>query len=57
MVLNYVWISFFVVAFIVALIRTIFPQVEADHLILKTMVDGLFEAAESSVLNQRWPYL
>ncbi|MBP6624711.1 MAG: hypothetical protein KA198_06045 [Chitinophagaceae bacterium] len=55
MVLNYVWISFFVVAFIVALIRTIFPQVEADHLILKTMVDGLFDAAESSVMKVALP--
>lgn len=55
MVLNYVWISFFVVAFVVALIRTIFPQVEADHLILKTMVDGLFDAAESSVMKVALP--
>lgn len=55
MVLNYVWISFFVIAFLVALIKTLFPQVEADHVIFKTLVDGLFEAAENSVMKVALP--
>ena len=55
MVLNYVWIFFFVAAFVIAIIKTIFPQVDADHVIFKTLVDGLFDAAESSVMKVALP--
>jgi len=46
MVLNFLWIAFFLVAFVVALIRLIFNH-ETD--ILKKMMDGVFDTANSSV--------
>lgn len=62
MVLNYIWISFFVIAFIVALIRLlgyifrdtladVFGWVftEADVMVFKDMVDATFNMATTSV--------
>jgi spore maturation protein SpmA len=46
MALNLLWIIFFLVAFITALIRLIFF---GDTEIFKTMVDGVFDSAGSSV--------
>ena len=46
MALNLLWIIFFLVAFVVALIRLIFF---GDTEIFKTMVDGVFDSAGTSV--------
>ena len=52
MALNIVWISFIVIAFIIAVIKSIFF---GDTLIFKTLVDGLFDSAKSSVLDVAFP--
>jgi len=46
MALNLIWIIFFLIAFIVALIRLIFF---GDTEIFKTIIDGVFDSAGSSV--------
>ncbi len=45
MVLNILWISFFLLAFVVAFIRLLMGETE----IFKTMMDGVFNSANSSV--------
>lgn len=45
MVLNILWISFFLLAFVVAFIRLLMGETD----IFKTMMDGVFNAANSSV--------
>lgn len=45
MVLNYLWIAFFLVAFVVALIRLVMGDTE----IFKTLMDGVFNSAKTSV--------
>ena len=46
MALNLLWIIFFLLAFITALVRLIFF---GDTEIFKTMVDGVFDSAGTSV--------
>ncbi|PWT77925.1 MAG: hypothetical protein C5B59_02875 [Bacteroidetes bacterium] len=46
MVLNFIWIAFFLIAFIMALVRML---VFGDTDIFKTLVDGIFDAAGTSV--------
>jgi spore maturation protein SpmA len=48
MALNIVWIAFFVIAFIVAIIKFF---VDGDTTIFKTLVDGIFDSAKSSVVD------
>jgi spore maturation protein SpmA len=48
MALNIVWIAFFVIAFVIALIKCIFL---GDTTIFKTLVDGIFDSAKSSVVD------
>ena len=48
MALNIVWIAFFVIAFIVAVIKFL---VDGDTTIFKTLVDGIFDSAKSSVVD------
>lgn len=45
MVLNYLWLAFFLVAFVVALIRLLMGDTE----IMKTLMDGVFDSANSGV--------
>jgi spore maturation protein SpmA len=45
MVLNFIWIGFFLVAFIVALIRLLMGDTE----VFKTIMDGVFDSANVSV--------
>lgn len=45
MVLNIIWIAFFLIGFIVALIRLMMGDTE----VFKTIMDGVFETANSSV--------
>lgn len=46
MVLNYLWISFFLIAFVVAAIKLIFL---GDVVVFKAIVDGVFETAKTGV--------
>ena len=52
MALNIVWIAFIVIAFMIALIKCIFLN---DTTIFKTLVDGIFDSAKSSVLDVAFP--
>lgn len=45
MVLNFLWIAFFLIAFVVALIRLLMGETE----IFKTIMDGVFDSANTSV--------
>jgi spore maturation protein SpmA len=45
MVLNYLWIAFFLIAFIIALIRLLMGDTE----VFKTIMDGVFESANTGV--------
>ncbi len=57
MVLNYIWISFFVVGFIVAIARTIYGFAcgsEADAHIFTTLGMGTFESAKSAFSVALW---
>ncbi|NCI46527.1 nucleoside recognition domain-containing protein [Sediminibacterium soli] len=48
MALNYVWILFFVIGLIIALIKLIVFQ---DYEIFKRLVEGIFDASKSSVMD------
>ena len=52
MALNYIWVAFFVVAFVIALIRLIFF---GDTEIFKMMAEGTFDSAKSSVMDIALP--
>jgi len=52
MALNIVWIAFFVIAFVIALYKFIFLN---DTEIFKTLVDGMFDSAKSSVVDVAFP--
>lgn len=45
MVLNYLWLAFFLVAFVVALIRLLMGDTE----VMKTLMDGVFDSANTGV--------
>jgi len=48
MALNIVWIAFFVIAFVIALFKFLH---DGDSTIFKTLVDGIFDSAKSSVVD------
>ena len=52
MALNIVWIAFFVIAFVIALCKFIFLH---DVTIFKTLVDGIFDSAKTSVTDVAFP--
>ncbi|NCT95168.1 MAG: spore maturation protein [Chitinophagaceae bacterium] len=52
MALNIVWIAFFVIAFLIALYKFIFLH---DTEVFKTLVDGMFDSAKSSVVDVAFP--
>lgn len=52
MALNYLWIGFFIVAFIVALFKLIFF---GDTEIFKLIMDGMFDSAEMAVMKIALP--
>ncbi len=52
MALNIVFIAFFLIAFIIALIKCIFL---GDTTIFKTLTDGIFDAAKTSVTDVAFP--
>ena len=47
MALNYIWVAFFIIAFVVALIKLIFF---GDTEAFKLLVDGIFDSSKSSVM-------
>lgn len=53
MALNIVWVAFFVIAFIIAVIKFIFVPGNTD--IFKLLVDGMFDSAKSSVMDVAFP--
>ena len=52
MVLNYIWVGFFIVAFLVALIKLVFF---GDTEIFKILMEGMFKSAESAVMDLALP--
>jgi len=52
MALNYIWISFFIIAFGIALIKLIFL---GDTEIFKSLVEGLFDSTKTSVMDIALP--
>ena len=46
MALNLIWVTFFLAAAVVAIIKIIF---DADMHIFKTIIDGVFESAKAGV--------
>jgi spore maturation protein SpmA len=52
MVLNYIWIIFFLVAFVIGLVRLIFF---GDTDIFRMMAEGTFDSAKSSVMDIALP--
>ncbi|MFZ1801164.1 MAG: nucleoside recognition domain-containing protein [Chitinophagaceae bacterium] len=52
MALNIVWIAFILIAFVIALYKLIFLH---DTTIFKTLTDGIFDSAKSSVLDIAFP--
>jgi spore maturation protein SpmA len=52
MALNYLWVAFFLIAFVVALIRLVFF---GDTEIFKLIVDGTFESAKTGVMDIALP--
>ena len=52
MALNYIWVGFFIIAFLFALIRLIFL---GDTDAFKLLVDGMFDASKSSVMDIALP--
>ncbi|RVU00837.1 hypothetical protein EOD41_09375 [Mucilaginibacter limnophilus] len=54
MALNYIWIAFFVIAFVVGLVKLIFF---GDTEIFQHMVEGIFDSSESSVMKIALPLI
>lgn len=52
MVLNYIWIAFFVIAFVVALIKLIFL---GDTEVFKTIIDATFDSSKMAVMDISLP--
>lgn len=52
MVLNYIWIAFFLIAFVVALLKLI---ITGDTEIFKTLVDATFASSKSAVMDISLP--
>ena len=52
MAMNIIWMAFFVIAFIIALVKSVFL---GDTEIFKLLSDGMFDAAKSSVLDVAFP--
>lgn len=54
MALNIVWVGFFVIAFLIALYKSIFL---GDTTIFKTLTEGLFDSAKTSVTDVALPLI
>lgn len=54
MALNYIWIAFFLIAFIIALVKLIFL---GDTEAFKTIVDSLFSSSQTAVIDIALPLI
>ncbi|MXV52370.1 hypothetical protein GS399_15455 [Pedobacter sp. HMF7647] len=54
MALNYIWIAFFIIAFVVALIKLIFF---GDTEIFQHLIEGLFDTSKSAVMDIALPLM
>lgn len=54
MALNYIWIAFFIIAFVIGLVKLVFF---GDTEIFKLMVDGLFDSTKSSIMDIALPLI
>ncbi|WP_128543091.1 nucleoside recognition domain-containing protein [Larkinella soli] len=52
MALNYIWVAFFIIAFVIALFKLIFL---GDTEIFKTVIEGLFDSSKSAVMDIALP--
>ena len=52
MALNIIWMAFFIIAFIIALVKSFFL---GDTMVFKLLADGIFDAAKSSVTDVAFP--
>ncbi|GAB3925464.1 nucleoside recognition domain-containing protein [Mucilaginibacter myungsuensis] len=52
MALNYIWVAFFIIAFVIALFKLIFL---GDTEIFATLVEGMFSSSKSSVMDIALP--
>jgi len=52
MALNIIWMAFFIIAFIIALVKSFFL---GDTMVFKLLADGIFDAAKSSVMDVAFP--
>jgi spore maturation protein SpmA len=52
MVLNYIWVAFFVIAFIVALLKLF---ITGDTVIFKTIIDATFDSSKMAVMDISLP--
>ena len=52
MVLNYIWIAFFIVAFVVAIIQAVFM---GDTEVFKRIIDSTFEMSKMAVMDIALP--
>ncbi|RCH55973.1 hypothetical protein DJ568_04270 [Mucilaginibacter hurinus] len=54
MALNYIWIAFFIIAFVVGIVKLVFF---GDTEIFQQMVEGIFKSSQSSVMDIALPLL
>lgn len=54
MALNYIWISFFLIAFVIALVKLVFL---GDTDAFSVLVDGMFNSSKSSVMDIALPLI
>ena len=52
MALNYIWVAFFIIAFVIALVKLIFL---GDTNAFKLIVDSLFSSSQSAVMDIALP--
>jgi spore maturation protein SpmA len=52
MALNYIWIAFFLIAFVIALAKLVFLG-DVDS--FKVLVDGMFDSSKASVMDIALP--
>ena len=54
MALNYIWVAFFIIAFVIALIKSVFL---GDTDAFSVLVDGMFNSSKSSVMDIALPLI
>ena len=52
MAMNIIWMAFFVIAFLIALLKLVFL---GDTAVFKLLADGIFDSAKSSVIDVAFP--